>query len=107
MDKKRFIIVILLCWVLLVPDIEAAQQWEQVRTEIVSSDSVGADRPEVTASEGYIYVTTPRAVTVKVFSIVGQLISEVKLPAGTSRLKMGARGIYIVKAGETTLRITI
>lgn len=54
-----------------------------------------------------IYVTSPRQVSVKVFTILGQLISQETLPAGTHRLQMSAKGIYILKLGTTTRRVTI
>lgn len=54
-----------------------------------------------------IYVTTPRPMQVKIFTILGQLIVQQNVPAGTTRLNVNARGIYILKAGDATCRITV
>ena len=43
----------------------------------------------------------------KIFSILGQLISSQQIPAGTHRCRIDSRGIYILKAGPITRRITI
>ena len=61
----------------------------------------------VNVREGYVYVTVSRRTPVKLFTILGQTVSQTELPAGTSRLRVGARGIYILKAGDTTVRITL
>lgn len=84
-----------------------AAEWEHVDTQASVSDTPETERLDVTVHDGYIYVSTSRAVTVKVFTILGQLVSQAKLPAGTSRLKLTARGIYILKAGSQTRRVTI
>lgn len=82
-------------------------EWEHVDTPTSVSENSEAEHLEVTVHDGYIYVTTPRSVTVKVFTILGQLVSQAKLAAGSSRLKLTTRGIYILKAGSQTRRVTI
>ena len=54
-----------------------------------------------------IYITTPRPMQVKIFTILGQLIVQQNVSAGTTRLSVSARGIYILKAGDATCRITV
>lgn len=66
-----------------------------------------ADRIETTVRDGYIFITTGRAVTVRLYSIVGQLICQQNINAGTSRLKVGTRGVYVLKIGSATRRITV
>ncbi|MDE6814361.1 MAG: T9SS type A sorting domain-containing protein, partial [Duncaniella sp.] len=59
-------------------------------------------------NDSAIYVTSQHQVSVKVFTILGQLISQETLPAGTHRLQMSAKGIYILKIGTNiTRRVTI
>lgn len=82
----------------------AVPSWELVTSSAQSED---IERIEVQVRDGYIYITTPRSLNVKIFSILGQLISSTKVQAGTSRLKVPARGIYILKAGTFTRRITV
>ena len=73
----------------------------------ISRHSLRPRPVEVVVRDGYIYVTTPRPASVKVLSILGQLISQQNIPAGTSRLRISARGIYILKVGSITKRVTI
>lgn len=54
-----------------------------------------------------IYVTASRPVQVKIFTILGQLIVQQNIAAGTTRLSVNARGIYILKAGDATCRVTV
>lgn len=99
------IFVSLLC---VVPAVDAAgPKWELVQSVSAGAPVYEGDKIEVSVSDGYIYLFTPKTVTVKVMSIVGQLISEQQLPAGMSKLRISARGIYILKAGDVTLRVTI
>ncbi|MCC8114604.1 MAG: hypothetical protein LIP03_11580 [Bacteroidales bacterium] len=106
MKNLRIMLIGLLCLGGFLMAWCAAPVWEVVQSE-PTSEVVEADRVEVTVKDGYIYVSTPRAVTVKVLSIVGQLISEKNLEPGVARLKIGARGVYILKAGDATLRVSI
>lgn len=85
----------------------AGPKWETVQTVSVSSPATSADKVEAVVRDGYIYLSTPKPQTVKVLSIVGQLICEQQVPAGVSRLRLSARGIYILKVGEKTLRVTV
>lgn len=79
--------------------------WESI--ELVAADNDSPLDVSVSVREGYVYVTVSRRTQVKLFTILGQTVSQGELPAGTSRLRVGARGIYILKAGDTTVRITL
>lgn len=79
-------------------------RWEQVTSVATEIPDDGID---VAVRDNYIYVNTPRQVNVKVFTILGQLVSQGNLPPGVSRLRVNARGIYILKAGTVTRRVTI
>ena len=82
-----------------------ARTWESI--ELVAADNDPPLDVRVNVREGYVYVTVSRRTQVKLFTILGQTVSQTELPAGTSRLRVGARGIYILKAGDTTVRITL
>lgn len=86
-----------------------ARAWEATErpNQQAERQQVDADTPEISVRDGWIYVTTSRPITIKIFSILGQLISQDTLPAGSFRMHVQARGIYILKAGTTTRRITI
>lgn len=68
---------------------------------------VDSDEPEVTVRGQYIYVTTQKAMVIRLYSILGQLITQQSVPAGTTRFKAPVRGVYILKAGPVTRRVTI
>lgn len=80
--------------------------WEKSRRPR-QVEAVADEAMDVTVVDGYIYVTVQRPVSVKLFSILGQLISNQTLPAGTSRLQVVARGIYILKTDTETRRIKV
>lgn len=86
----------------------AQRQWEEMESELVATDrGDNSDVLDITVKDSYVYVTTSKPVTVKIFSILGQLISQKTIQPGTSRTRISARGIYILKAGSVTRRITI
>ena len=82
----------------------APPRWETVDTVVAS---LSDERVDITVRDHYIYVFTPRPVTAKLFTILGQPVTQAQLPSGTSRLRIDARGIYILKVGSLTRRITI
>lgn len=104
MKILRYILIILLlsCHVDIVQS--ATHKWEQV-SPYSKSDEMVNDKMEVYLRDGYIYIMTPKAVNVKLLSILGQLVTQQNLSAGVSRIKVPAPGIYILKAGEMTVRV--
>ncbi len=83
----------------------ASPNWEQATA--ITVDNADGDRFDVRTRDGYIIVTTDRQVTVKLFSILGQLITQQTLQPGVWRLKVKARGIYILKTDTVTRRVTV
>lgn len=74
-------------------------------TVIVDNDE--PERFDVTVKGVYIILTSPKAVTVRLYSILGQLITQQAIQAGTTRIKAPGRGVYILKAGSATRRLTV
>lgn len=108
---RRFIPLIVLCLTAIAPAV-AANSWEATdktmpAAERAATERMDADIPEVWVKDGYIYISAQRPVTVKIFSILGQQISQESVPAGTYRLHLASRGIYILRAGTLTRRITL
>ena len=88
----------------------AAPTWEHVSAQGTDSsdiDNVSTGRIDICARGGFIYVTVSQKTAVKVFTILGQTVAQQTLQPGTSRLKVPARGIYIVRADNITRRITV
>ncbi|MBR1543717.1 MAG: T9SS type A sorting domain-containing protein [Muribaculaceae bacterium] len=59
------------------------------------------------SSTGTITIKTPHKIQVRVFTILGQLVSQATLNPGTSELKINSRGVYIVKIGNITQKVAL
>ena len=87
----------------------APPAWEEVTSpqpSVVQSFEMDG-QADVTVLDGYIYIWSQKPVTVKLFSILGQQIHQETVPAGLHRLRLGSRGIFILRAGSLTRRITL
>ncbi|MDE7387327.1 MAG: T9SS type A sorting domain-containing protein [Muribaculaceae bacterium] len=105
---RNIVILILLLVLAGAPCMQAQRQWEEMESELVVTDRQDdTDVLDISVRDGYVYITTSKPVTVKIFSILGQLIAQKNLQPGTSRTRIASRGIYILKAGAVTRRITI
>ena len=105
---KRVIVSLLIAFAVTTTVIANNRSWQETKpTEPTAIERTDSEQIEVYTRDGYIYITTTRPVTVKIFSILGQLISSEKIAAGTHRCRIDSRGIYILKAGPITRRITI
>lgn len=62
---------------------------------------------EVSSKDGSIYIRTPRKVQVVVYTILGQIVTDRTINPGLSELKIGVRGIYLVKIEEQTQKIAL
>ena len=102
--RRLILIIAVMCCICIGEN--AASAWERTGGKI-NTERIEGDSPEIRVNEGYVYVTTSRTITVKVFSILGQLISQETIQPGISRFRLPSRGIYILKAGAITKRITI
>ena len=71
------------------------------------TDIEDTERFDVTVKAGYIYITTSRQVTIQLYSILGQLVTQQAIPVGTTRIKAPSRGVFILKAGTITRRVTV
>ncbi len=112
MRRLLLILALVLTTALSLP--AATPRWESTDAvpsqvaEVLHQASQGSPGQVVHAvHDGYIYIAGSSPVQVKVFTILGQLISQDTLPAGVHRLRINARGIYLLKLGSATLRVTI
>lgn len=107
---RRLLAMLIVTMVVAVASaVAAAPVWEEVTSPhaaITQTLEMDADT-QIAVSDGYIYLWTEKPVTVKLFSILGQLISQETVKPGLHRMRMASRGIYILRAGTTTRRITI
>ena len=56
---------------------------------------------------GTITIVTPKRISVRVYTILGQVVSQATLQPGTSELRLGSRGIYLVRIGNMTQKVAI
>ncbi|MDE6117841.1 MAG: T9SS type A sorting domain-containing protein [Duncaniella sp.] len=110
---RRFIVILLVALTVMVAE-GATRRWERIDTpvglsfEYRHSDDENEDVDvAVAVSDGYIYLVSQEPVEVRVFTILGQLLSQEKLGAGVHRFHIKSRGIYILKIGSLTRRVTI
>ena len=91
-------------------------KWEEVDTlspnttlfKGVSPQSNDAEEGiEIFVKDRYIYVVTDHELKASVYTILGQIIVTEDLKPGVYRLPINSRGIYIVRAGVATMRVTL
>lgn len=82
--------------------------WEVVEQHDPRPDSrQRTEAPEVVVRQKYIYISTERPETVRVYTILGQLVTSKEIRPGTVRLQLASRGVYILKTDTATLRINL
>lgn len=88
--------------------VSAAPKWESVKSERADAKSVVKDTElEIKTASSTIIVTTNHSVQIKVFTILGRLVSSETLQPGTSQIQLPAHGVYIVKAAGLTCKVAI
>lgn len=111
MKKWITSIAMLLASIVFASQTTAQIQWREATSEIQASASAESrlnnEGIEILSKDGYIVVKLPQKEQVKVFTILGQLVSQADLNAGTSMLKLNSRGIYIVKVGNVTQKVAL
>lgn len=103
----RVVAVVMASIAVMMPLSSFAKGWEPVRTDVSGLNSVARDNDvEIRVSPGHVVVVASQSVQIKVFTILGQVVSSETLPAGTSRLPL-SHGVYIVKIGDLTCKIAV
>ena len=88
----------------------AEVQWRETNREAQGktwNDPRASDGIEIYGSNGTITIVTPKRITVRVYTILGQMVSQATLQPGTSELRLGTRGIYLVRIGNITQKVAI
>ena len=84
--------------------------WEVVSapdSDAPASVSENTARLDVTVRDRAVYITTDTPVKIEVFTILGQLVTSKSIAAGTVRLTLGHRGVYILKGAGITKRVNL
>lgn len=104
---RAFLAVVAVVAMVLSPLESSAKGWEIVRTDISGLNAVARDNDvEVKVAPGHLVVSSTQQLQIKVFTILGQLVSNETLPAGVNRLSL-SHGVYIVKVGDLTCKIAV
>ena len=88
----------------------AELQWHETNREMtgkVLNDPRTSDGIEIYGGKGVISIVTPKRIQVRVYTILGQLVSQATLNPGTSQLRIGSRGIFLIKIGNLTQKVAI
>lgn len=87
----------------------ADKNWQPANPEKFSEAKVVAsgNEIEIRTQNGAIIVSTNTPTQIKVFTILGQLISQENLPSGVSSLTIGTHGVFIVKVGGLTCKVAL
>lgn len=108
---RRFMLIFTMLLSMATSAVTVAKvQWRETSSEVQGkslTDPRLTDGVEIFQRSGTIIIRTQRTVQVKVFTILGQLVSQATLHPGTSELKLNTRGIYMVKVGNTTQKVAI
>lgn len=107
--RIRLISIILLLAGLTLPLYAAPKGWEPVRSEQMSvAKSVMKDVEfEVKAASNSIIVQNNHPVQIKIFTILGRLVSSETLQPGSAKFTLPAHGVYIVKIGDLTCKVAV
>ncbi len=107
---RKLIVILTLVFSLAISSMASGKvQWREVSGDIQGrclTDARATDGIEIYQRSGAIIIKTQRAIQVKVFTILGQLVSQATLNPGTSELRLN-RGIYMVKIGNITQKVAI
>lgn len=110
---KRFFTMVMIAFasITFANGVVAQLQWRTTNSEMSAPSNPNTqpatDGVEITSKDGNIIVKVPHKAQVKVFTILGQLVSQAELNPGTSVLKLNSRGIYIVKVGNITQKVAM
>ena len=88
----------------------AEVQWRETNREVQGktwNDPRTSDGIEIYGRNGTITIVTPKRITVRVYTILGQMVSQATLQPGTSELRLNSRGIYLVRIGNLTQKVAI
>lgn len=86
----------------------APSKWEPAKGERHEAKTIVRDsETEIRVGRGIILVNSSKPVQIKVYTILGQLVSKENLPPGSSQLSVQAHGVYIIKTPDLTCKAAL
>ena len=108
---RRLLAILTLVLTLGLGNVALAEiQWHETNREVTGkslNDPRTSDGIEIYCSNGTITIVTPKRITVRVYTILGQVVSQATLQPGASELHLSSRGIYLVRIGNITQKVAI
>ncbi len=108
---RRLLVILALVFTLGLGNTALAEiQWHETNREVQGktwNDPSTSDGIKIYGRNGTITIVTPKRITVRVYTILGQMVSQATLQPGTSELKLGTHGIYLVRIGNLTQKVAI
>ncbi len=108
---RRLLAILTLVLVLGLGNTALAEiQWHETNRDVQGrawNDPRTSDGIEIYGSNGTITIVTPKRINVKVYTILGQMVTQATLQSGTFELRLGTRGIYLVRIGNLTQKVAI
>ena len=108
---RRLLIILLFGFLLGLGNTALAEiQWHETNRDVQGktwNDPRTSDGIEIYGRNGTITIVTPKRIYVRVYTILGQIVSQATLQPGTSELRLGSRGIYLVRIGNLTQKVAI
>ena len=108
---KRLLVILTIALSLGLQNTALAEvQWRETNKDVQGktwNDPRQSDGIEIYGRNGTITIVTPKRITVRVYTILGQMVSQATLQPGTSELRLGSRGIYLVRIGNLTQKVAI
>ena len=108
---KRLLAILTLVFALGLGNTALAEiQWHETKRDVEGktwNDPRTSDGIEIYGRKGTITIVTPKRINVKVYTILGQIVSQATLQPGTSELRIGSRGIYLVRIVNITQKVAI
>ena len=108
---KRLLVILALVLSLGLENAALAEvQWRETNKDVQGkmwNDPRQSDGIEIYGRNGTITIVTPKRINVRVYTILGQMVAQATLQPGTSELRLGSRGIYLVRIGNLTQKVAI
>ena len=108
---RRLLVILTLVLALGLENVALAEvQWRETNREVQGkswNDPRTSDGVQIYGSNGTITIVTPKRITVRVYTILGQMVSQATLQPGISELRLNSRGIFLVRIGSLTQKVAI